>query len=65
MLIVFAIAVGEGEIKLNIFVLGDLILYLMVKIVDFDQFREYEPKSISTGVLFQKNYTDKIWSLRT
>lgn len=59
MLIVFAIAVGEGEIKLNIFVLGDLILYLMVKIVDFDQFREYEPKSISTGVLFQKNYTDK------
>ena len=65
MLIVFAIAVGEGEIKLNIFVLGDLILYLMVMIVDFDQFREYEPKSISTGVLFQKNYTDKIWSLRT
>ena len=59
MLIVFAIAVGEGEIKLNIFVLGDLILYLMVMIVDFDQFREYEPKSISTGVLFQKNYTDK------
>ena len=60
MLIVFAIAVGEGEIKLNIFVRGDLILYLMVMIVDFDQFREYEPKSISTGVLFQKNYTDKI-----
>ena len=36
MLIVFAIAAGEGEINLNIFVLGDLILYLMVKIVDFD-----------------------------
>ena len=58
MLIVFAIAAGEGEIKLNIFVLGDLILYLMFKIVYFDQFRDYEPKSISTGVLFQKNYTD-------
>lgn len=58
MLIVFAIAAGEGESKLNIFVLGDLILYLMVKIIDFDQFRDYEPKSISTGVLFRKNYTD-------
>ena len=58
MLIVFAIGAGEGEITLNIFVIGDVILYLIVKIVDFDQFRDYEPKSISTGVLFQKNYTD-------
>lgn len=55
---VFAVTAREGAIKLNIFVLEDLILYIMVKIIGFDEYGEHEPKSIKTGVLFQKSSTD-------
>lgn len=54
---VFAITGRKGEIKLNTFVLEDLILYIMVKSIGFDKHGDHEPKSIETDVLFQKNYT--------
>lgn len=53
----FALTGRKGEIKLNTFVLEDLILYIMVKTIGFDKHGDHEPKSIETDVLFQKNYT--------
>lgn len=49
---VFVVIVREGAIKLNIFVFEDLILYIMVKIIGFDEYGEYELKLIKIGVLF-------------
>lgn len=42
----FTITAREGEIQLNIFVLEDLILYIMVKVMGFDKRGEHEPKSV-------------------
>lgn len=52
---VFAIIARAGEIKLNIFVLEDLILYIMVNTIGFDKHGAMSQNQ-ETDVLFQKNY---------